>query len=186
MTDIEKIQKFIFENQTLLDESRWTEFYALLRNYEFIGDVSYMLLKSGIDVFSQPNGLNNIPTKYMCNCNQLTEFILPNHYISRINDNAFRNCKNLETVDLIGNSSLHSIGAAAFVNCLSLREINLPKSLKLISKSAFYGTVNIEKVTYEGTWAEFQIIGYPLIINLKAGAKIVCSNCNFTIQEIRE
>ena len=186
MTDLEKIQKFIAENQTLLDEGRWTEFYALLRNYEFIGDVSYMLLKSDIDVFSQPNGLNNIPTKYMYDCNQLTAFILPNHYISRINDNAFMNCKNLETVDLIGNSSLHSIGSAAFVNCIALKEINLPKSLKLISKSAFYGTTYIQKVIYEGTWAEFRFIGEPIIMNLRPGAKIICSDCNFTIQEIKE
>lgn len=183
MTDIEKIQKFITENQTLLDEGRWTEFYTLLRNYVFIGDISYMLLKSDIDIFSQPNGLNTIPTRYMYGCNQLTEFILPTKNISRINDHAFMNCKNLSVVDLRGDESLHSIGSTAFANCISLREINLPKSLKLISKSAFCVTTYIQKVTYEGTWEEFKVIGAPIIINLKPGAQVKCSDHTFTVQE---
>ena len=183
MTDIEKIQKFITENQTLLDEGRWSEFYTLLRNYEFIGDVSYMLLKSDIDIFSQPNGLNNIPTKYMYDCKKLTEFILPNHHISRINDDAFMNCSALGRINLIGDNSLHSIGSTAFANCTSLREINLPKSLKLISKSAFYGTTYLQKVIYEGTQAEFKVIGAPIIINLRPGAQVECSDDTFTIQE---
>ena len=183
MTNIEKIQKFITENQTLLDEGRWIEFYAILRNYEFIGDVSYMLLKSGIDTFSKPNGLNNIPTNYMYNCNQLTEFILPTKDISRINDHAFMNCKNLSVVDLRGNESLHSIGVTAFANCTSLREITLPKSLKLISRSAFYGTTFIQKVIYEGMWEEFKVVGAPIIINLRLGAQVECSDHTFTVQE---
>lgn len=183
MTDIEKIQKFIIENQTLLDEGRWTEFYALLRNYEFIGDVSYMLLESRIDIFSQPNALNKIPTKYMYKCKKLTEFILPTKYISRINDDAFMGCSALGRINLIGDNSLHSIGATAFSNCTSLREINLPKSLKLISKSAFYGTTYIQKVTYEGTWVEFKVIGEPILINLRPGAQVECSDHTFTVQE---
>ena len=187
MTNIEKIQKFIAENQTLLDEGRWTKFYALLRNYAFIGDVSYMLLKSDIDIFSQPNGLNSIPTKYMYDCNQLTEFILPDHYISRINDNAFMNCKNLEVVDLICNESLHSIGAAAFSNCINLKRLKLPKSLSVISMSAFLDCENIELIEYTGTkedWKSKYSQYTGLLIRLKPGCKIICSDGEYTIKRI--
>ena len=187
MTDIEKIQKFITENQTLLDEGRWVEFYAILRNYEFIGDVSYMLLKSGIDIFSKPNGLNNIPIKYMYDCNQLTEFILPNHHISRINDNAFLNCKNLELVDLTNNNSLHSIGAAAFSNCINLKRLKLPKSLSVISMAAFLGCENIELIEYTGTkedWKSKYSQYTGLLIRLKPGCKIILNGGEHTIKKV--
>ena len=156
MSNIEKIQKFIAENQTLLDEGRWVEFYELLRNYEFIGDVSYMLLKSGIDIFSQPNGLTHIPTNYMYKCSQVTEFILPTKYISRVNNEAFYSCQNLKSLDLRGDNSLHSIGSYAFGFCSNLEEIYIPKSLKIVSKSAFTGCDKLKYVYYEGTKEEYQ------------------------------
>lgn len=183
MTDIEKIQKFIAENQILLDEGRWAEFYAILRNYEFIGDVSYMLLKSGIDIFSKPNGLNNIPIKYMYDCNQLTEFTLPTKHISRINDNAFMNCNNLNVVDLRGNESLHSIGSGAFLGCENLREISLPKSLKIISKAAFYHTFAIEVINYNGTHEEFKKTCLNLMLSAKDDCKINCVDGTYVLQD---
>lgn len=182
MTDVEKIQKFIIENQALLDEGRWADFYTQLMQHDFIGNVSYMLLMSGIDVFSEPNGLISIPREYMYKCAQLTEFTLPKNII-RINDNAFMNCINLSVVDLRGNESLHSIGSGAFLGCENLREISLPKSLKIISKAAFYHTFAIEVINYNGTQEEFKKTCLNSMLSAKPDCKINCVDGTYVLQD---
>lgn len=51
--------------------------------------------------------------------------------------NAFRGCKNLETVDLGGATEIPYCG---FISCTSLKEITIPNTVKTIRRSAFNNT----------------------------------------------
>ncbi len=69
------------------------------------------------------------------------EYDIPN-YVTRINEEAFFNCKNVEKV-LLPNS-IDSIGSRAFSSCENLKSLNLPNNISEISDNVFYLT-DIEK-----------------------------------------
>ena len=56
------------------------------------------------------------------------------------------------------NAQLKLIGANAFKNCTSLKEVIIPERVQLIGFYAFYGCVNIEKVYLNAVEAEVQIV----------------------------
>ncbi|MBE7061128.1 MAG: hypothetical protein E7382_01165 [Clostridiales bacterium] len=64
--------------------------------------------------------------------------------ITRIEQDAFYNCINLETITFEEGSSLESIGSYAFYNCTSLTKIEIPDSVKKIGNYAFYGCSSLE------------------------------------------
>ena len=55
-----------------------------------------------------------------------------------IGPSAFYGCKNLFSVLMPDDSSLTTIGASAFSECINLRSINIPLSVKSIGANAFY------------------------------------------------
>ena len=60
-------------------------------------------------------------------------------------DNAFSGCEKLEVLTL--NEGLLEIGAGAFKNCTSLKEIVIPSTVTKIDESAFDGCEDIV-ITY--------------------------------------
>lgn len=150
-----KLQKFIQEHLDQINAGDWLSVYKELKNASFIGSFSYLMLESGIDIFSGEDGLNILPIDYLYGCDEITSYTLPKN-IFRINDEAFYGCQNLKSVDLRGDNSLHSIGSYAFGFCSNLEEIYIPKSLKIVSKSAFTGCVKLTYLHYEGTKEEYQ------------------------------
>ena len=59
--------------------------------------------------------------------------------------NAFGGCINIKNVSF--GSKLNDILWYAFMNCESLREVNIPDNVTLIDYAAFLGCSNLEKVT---------------------------------------
>lgn len=149
------LQKFIQEHLDQINTGDWISIYKELKNAPFIGYFSYLMLQSGIDVFSGEHKLNNIPTNYLFDCDELTSYTLPKD-IFRINNQAFYSCSNLKSVDLRGDNSLHSIGSYVFGFCSNLEEIYIPKSLRIVSKDAFAGCAKLTHIYYEGTKEEYQ------------------------------
>lgn len=64
--------------------------------------------------------------------------------ITRIGNNSFLNCRNLQTVELP--SSLNTIGISAFSNCKKLTMINLPEGVDAIEECAFENCSNLTTV----------------------------------------
>lgn len=61
---------------------------------------------------------------------------------------AFKNCGELESVSFARSTVLDSIGNAAFYNCDSLKELNLPSGLKRIPYDMCYDSNGLERVTF--------------------------------------
>lgn len=57
-------------------------------------------------------------------------------------------------VDIAFPESLQSIGVYAFEHCTGLKEIKIPKNVKSIERSAFWGCSNVERIYYNAEDAE--------------------------------
>ncbi|MCM1337826.1 MAG: leucine-rich repeat domain-containing protein [Candidatus Amulumruptor caecigallinarius] len=64
--------------------------------------------------------------------------------VTEIEDYAFNECFNLESVSLP--NTIESIGSGAFYDCLDLTEINMPASVQSIGKAAFYGCHQLSSI----------------------------------------
>ncbi len=67
-----------------------------------------------------------------------------NSAISEIRNNAFKDCKNLEVIDII--DGLKTIGDGAFESCTSIKTLVLPTSLEYIGKGAFKNCTDLREV----------------------------------------
>lgn len=76
-------------------------------------------------------GGNAFRDQSMCN-----EFIIPGN-ITKIGASAFLGCTNLLNVDFEINSYLNQIEDYAFKNCINLESISIPESLNIIGKTPF-------------------------------------------------
>lgn len=89
-------------------------------------------------------------------CSKLTEMKLPED-LNRIEDYAFHNCIGIKEIDVPDKTV--SIGSDAFSGCTSLEKVTIPKSVTLIDFNAFANCPNLETIRYEGTMAQWSMIG---------------------------
>ena len=73
------------------------------------------------------------------------KYVLVQDGITRICDNAFKNCTALELASIP--DTVEFIGESAFENCTKLAEIILPKNLKTIDINAFKGCTAFTEIT---------------------------------------
>ena len=66
--------------------------------------------------------------------------------VTRIEDWAFNECRELTTVTIAENSQLRSIGIAAFQECSALTAINIPESVTSIEAQAFNGCNSLTEI----------------------------------------
>ena len=78
-------------------------------------------------------------------CSTLANVFIPNS-ITKIEENAFLRCTSLSYVIFEDLSNLSSIGYCAFCRCVSLKQINLPPSLKRIGTYAFSQCESLKEV----------------------------------------
>ena len=64
--------------------------------------------------------------------------------VTKLGENAFRECTKLESVELP--ETIETIGDSAFEDCYKLEHIELPKNLKNIEESAFRNCVNLKAI----------------------------------------
>ena len=88
-----------------------------------------------LEEISIPETINKIPAQLFQDCPRLRKVNLPKEIVS-IGDHAFCNDEKLQ---LELPNGLVSIGACAFKNCLSIKDIYVPASVKKIKKNAFLG-----------------------------------------------
>ena len=69
--------------------------------------------------------------------------------LKKISPAAFKECKNLSTIDL--GTGLEEIGFYSFNSCNSLTNISFPASMKKIDQEAFVGCTSLKSVSFEKT-----------------------------------
>ncbi len=71
--------------------------------------------------------------------------------ITKIADNAFKNCKKVKTVEV--GSNVTTVGKNAFYNCTNLTTVTIGKNVKTVNAKAFYNCKKLKNITFKGTKA---------------------------------
>jgi len=90
-----------------------------------------------------------LPGRAFSGHTSLSQVLLPKG-VKSINDEAFKNCTKLISINLQDCASLIDIGRDAFSNCASLNTLHLPSSLTSIGPNAFYYCANLTSITIDG------------------------------------
>lgn len=99
-----------------------------------------------------------------------------------IQEQAFRNCSNLESI-ILGHSNdnlqaIHNIGHLAFANCSHLKCVTLDYTVEGIKTNAFQNSNNIEKLIYVGILQDYENLNnyYTIPSELENAEKeFICS-----------
>lgn len=83
-----------------------------------------------------PDSLKYIGANNFDNFSSLTSISLPAGLVS-IGDNAFRSCKQLQSLDLSKCTNLESIGSYAFSFCVGVTRFYVPASVKVLGEGVF-------------------------------------------------
>lgn len=138
--------------------------YHEIDNFTFIKDLE--------DVWIQVDNSSTILTREditqtIYESSALTSFsdireVRFNTNLTTISDECFKDCENLNRLNLLGEPNLTIIGKSAFQNCISLKTLKLPDCMEIFSDSCFEGCENLSFITFsEGSCA----------CNLNFGAK---------------
>ena len=102
-----------------------------------------------------PEGVNSVGTGAFMNCGSLISVSIPStvtslaHSGSYDDNGVFANCKKLETVTISPSEDYEGyIGRDAFVNCTSLKSIEIPANYSLVGDCAFYNCSSLETFVY--------------------------------------
>lgn len=106
---------------------------------------------------------DEIPVSAFTGVNDLLEVKIP-PYITKIGNNAFSGCFNLQSVTIPNNSKLTSIGDNAFRNCENLSGLTIPSTVETIGNNAFSGCSNLQSVTIPNN-SKLTSIGSNAFIN---------------------
>lgn len=98
-----------------------------------------------------PPNITKIAENAFCESG-IREIVIPDK-VRTIDTCAFQGCGELTSITLPQN--LKKIGYMAFMDCDSLKELSIPKSVTEIGENALY---SIETIRYEGTKAEWEAI----------------------------
>lgn len=138
------LRDFIKKYKKQIDTLRFEEIYrrALVDLYGFfqIGQLTSMFYKIQVNPL---NYLKEVPEHFLSSAKDIQSFTIPGH-IDKINDYAFKNCKDLSKVNML--YGIIYIGLGAFINCSSLKSIIIPDSVTEIDSRAFYGCVELTNV----------------------------------------
>jgi hypothetical protein len=94
--------------------------------------------------YSIPNSVSKIEDDAFRDCTSLKSISIPNS-VTNIGSSAFHNCKSLNSI-YIPNSVIN-IGNAAFYDCTSLNNINIPESVTNIGKYAYFGCKSLNSIS---------------------------------------
>lgn len=163
-----------------IDDNNWKDFYMRIQidasphEKEIIGQVTSMLLQSGIDPLAQGTNLKVVPTNYLYGQHQCTQFEFP-RWLDGIGSEALA-FTSIENLDLPENlmhiwssafqsmsklkiinwkSRQHIIPERCFASCLSLKEVYLPNHIIAIKDKAFYNCISLSDIYYDGTMLEW-------------------------------
>lgn len=127
-----RLKEFILSNSNNINANRWAIIYFLLDENFSLNQISLFtstILDAGINPL---NYLQTIPQGFLGSSFNKSSFTVPEG-VKYINPNAFH-------------------------NAAGLKEINLPKSLKVIRAEAFSNNFDLHLINYSGTREEWEAI----------------------------
>lgn len=99
-----------------------------------------------------PASLKGIDANAFGDCSRLSNVFFENGFICNISSMMFKNCENLQTIEIPEGVSY--ISNDAFGNCTKLQEIIIPQTVTNIDNNAFSGCDNLTIKGYTGSTAE--------------------------------
>ncbi len=103
----------------------------------------------GLQQLILPTSLEEIGNKAFEGCQNLQELMIPATVV-KIGESAFEDCRSLEIlsfgneeVETYSNTSLESIGAWSFWNCVKLEYLEIPEGVLSIGDNTFYGCISL-------------------------------------------
>ena len=97
----------------------------------------------GIESFTVPASITELPEGLFKECTQLKEVTLPPR-LKAIGEGTFRDCSSLTAIDIP--QTVTAIGDGAFLRCSSLKSANLPAAIDNISEGLFYGCASLTTI----------------------------------------
>ena len=152
---VKRIENRAFMNMTALKSVELPDSVTYIGAYAFTDCTSLTRFRYPVnltEIGTENNGSLNI----LGGCTSLKRVAVPEG-VSRIPDNTFRYAKSLKEVQLP--STLKTIGARAFDGCISIENMSLPDGLERIENRAFIGMTMLkaaelpDSVTYIGAYA---------------------------------
>ncbi len=134
--DVEKLRDWkvvTLCKEVINDPSRMDKFIGMLHSCKNV----VIYIDEGITEISLGT-LREIPIPF--------KIIIPSSVVT-INNDAFRECVNLEEVIFSSESRLAIIGNNAFKSCKNLKKINLPQRLEAIGEKAFFDCGKLTSIT---------------------------------------
>ena len=166
-----------------IDNNDWKRFYqniildVRLNGKEIIGDVTNMLLQSGIDPLAEGTNLKIVPQQYLYAQHHCTQFQFPK-WLDGVGQEAFA-FTSIENLDLpenlkhIWNAAFQSmnklrkviwrsakliIPERCFASCLGLKEVYLPNHIIAIKDAAFANCTSLSHIYYDDTMSAWNDI----------------------------
>ncbi len=162
ITDVRYLGTGAFYNCTGLSAISLNENLSEIKDYTFYKCQSLYSIQI-------PANLKKIGRSAFYDCHTLSEIDLSGGRVEEIGYFAFFRCKNIKTIDF--GDYLKEISAYAFLNCISLSEVYLPSSVVSIGALAFQDCIALKKVGFvEGAVPSLATIGqyaFARCINLK-------------------
>lgn len=106
----------------------------------------------GLTALTVPGAVTLLSDSAFYGCPNLTEVTVKSSIASaglEIGKNAFRECDRLEAIVFETGANVKTIGVGAFMECNSLTEVELPKTVTSIQESAFENCEYLEKLSVQ-------------------------------------
>jgi sorbitol-specific phosphotransferase system component IIA len=127
---------------------------------DFSGELK---IPSEVEFESKKYKVTRIGDEAFFECKNLQSVVIPNS-VKTIGAAAFKYCKNLQSV-VIPNS-VKTIGAEAFMDCPNLQDIVIPNSVKTIGAQGFYRCKNLQSISMSESVANIDSFAFLQCTNL--------------------
>lgn len=142
---IKKIDNFAFDGCGVVN-------LQLPSNLEYVGYGAFARCMS-LSKIMLPATIKNIEGEAFNGCKRLTTVDFEDGFSCNIGQDMFRNCDNLETIEIP--NGVKYIGSNSFANCKKLSEITIPSTVTSIYNNAFSGCNSLQTIKgYKGSYAE--------------------------------
>lgn len=181
------VLNFLRENRDLINDKKFDGLYFYAQStlgFWSIPQITEILLK--IPNFNPLKYMEHIPKDYLRDSEIIDKIFIPTN-IKSIEDNAFRNTKNIKTivlpqsVEYLGRdvfldshveraalqlSKIPVLPNGTFAFCGNLKELSIPNTLYKIDQSCFSADVkNLKHIIYNGTMIDFEKITWNSLPN---------------------
>lgn len=149
-----------------------------LSNVETIGNKSFS--KSGITELQLPNTIidDGLDSYALSEMTSLKSVVINSDNLKALNGYTFNSDTVLESVTF--NCDLEKLGNNEFYNCMNLKVVTLPASLKSIGRSCFLSTPNTLVIKYLGTKKQWNAINLSSA-GFESGTTVECSDGTITL-----